>query len=40
MDVVDKIVKVQTGNYGMHQNVPKQAVKILSVKVKEAAPTK
>ena len=40
MDVVDKIVKVPTGNYGMHQNVPKQAVKILSVKVKEAAPTK
>ena len=40
MDVVDKIVKVPTGNYGMHQNVPKQAVKILSVKVKESAPTK
>lgn len=40
MDVVDKIVKVPTGNYGMHQNVPKQAVKILSVKVKEASSTK
>ena len=40
MDVVDKIVKVPTGNYGMHQNVPKQAVKILSVKVKEATSTK
>ncbi|UNT64520.1 peptidyl-prolyl cis-trans isomerase [Acinetobacter towneri] len=34
MDVVDRIVKVPTGNYGMHQNVPKQAVKILSVTVK------
>ena len=31
MDVVDKIVKVPTGRYGMHQDVPKNPVKILSV---------
>jgi len=34
MDIVDKIVSVPTGNYGMHQNVPKQPVKILSVQIK------
>lgn len=34
MDVVDKIVSVPTGNYGMHQNVPKQPVKIVSVQIK------
>ncbi len=34
MDVVDKIVSVPTGNYGMHQNVPKQPVKIISVQIK------
>ena len=39
MDVVDKITKVPTANFGMHQNVPKQAVKIVSVTVK-AAPEK
>ena len=39
MDVVDKITKVPTANFGMHQNVPKQAVKIISVTVK-AAPEK
>ena len=39
MDVVDKITKVPTVNFGMHQNVPKQAVKIVSVTVK-AAPEK
>ncbi|TCB53419.1 peptidylprolyl isomerase [Acinetobacter terrae] len=39
MDVVDKITKVPTANVGMHQNVPKQAVKIVSVTVK-AAPEK
>lgn len=31
MDVVDQIVKESTGNYGMHQNVPKQAIVIKSV---------
>ncbi|WP_288419024.1 peptidylprolyl isomerase [uncultured Acinetobacter sp.] len=34
MDVVDKIANVPTANVGMHQNVPKQAVKILSVQIK------
>ena len=34
MDVVDKIVNVPTGNYGMYQNVPKQPIKILSIQVK------
>ena len=34
MDIVDKIVKVATGNYGMHQNVPKQPIKIISVQIK------
>lgn len=34
MDIVDKIVSVPTGNYGMHQNVPKQPVKIMSVQIK------
>lgn len=34
MDVVDKIIKVSTASYGMHQDVPKQPVKILSVNIK------
>ena len=34
MDIVDKIVKVPTVNYGMHQNVPKQPIKIISVQIK------
>lgn len=34
MDIVDKIVNVPTGNYGMHQNVPKQPIKIISVQIK------
>ena len=33
MDVVNKIVAVQTGNRGPHQNVPQQAVVIESAKV-------
>ena len=33
MDVVQKVAKVQTGNSGMHQNVPTVAVTILSVKL-------
>jgi cyclophilin family peptidyl-prolyl cis-trans isomerase len=33
MDVVQKIEKVKTGNRGMHQDVPVQAVVINSVKV-------
>ena len=40
MDVVDKIVKVPTMNMGMHQNVPRQAVKILSVNIKTAVKQK
>ena len=40
MDVVDKIVKVPTTSYGMHQDVPQQPVKILNVSVKQANPTK
>ena len=31
MDIVDKIVKVPTANAGMFENVPKQAIKILSI---------
>lgn len=34
MNIVDKIVSVPTGNYGMHQNVPKQPIKIISVQIK------
>lgn len=33
MDVVDKIAKVQTGNAGMHQNVPQTPIVIESVKL-------
>lgn len=40
MDVVDKIVKVPTTSYGMHQDVPQQPVKILNVSVKQANPAK
>lgn len=36
MDVVDKISQVPTINFGMHQNVPKQAVEIISVNIKAA----
>ena len=36
MDVVDKIAKVDTGDSGMHQNVPTEAVIINSVKIKDA----
>lgn len=34
MDVVNKITKVPTGNSGMHQDVPKTPIKILSVTIK------
>lgn len=40
MDVVDKIVKVPTTTVAMHQNVPRQAVKILSVNIKTAVKKK
>jgi len=33
MEIVDKIVKVPTGAYGMHQDVPKQSVIITNVKL-------
>lgn len=33
MEVVDKIKKVKTGNYGPFQDVPKETVEILEVKV-------
>lgn len=36
MDVVDKIVNVPTENYGMHQNVPKQPIKIINISYKVA----
>jgi cyclophilin family peptidyl-prolyl cis-trans isomerase len=36
MDVVTKIAKVQTGNSGMHQNVPREAVVIESATLVEA----
>ncbi|TCJ98592.1 peptidyl-prolyl cis-trans isomerase B (cyclophilin B) [Volucribacter psittacicida] len=35
MDIVDKISKVKTGNYGFHQDVPKEEVIITSVSVDE-----
>ncbi len=34
MDVIDKIVNVPTTDSGMNQNVPKQAIKIISVQIK------
>lgn len=37
MEVVDKIAKVPTRNYKMHQNVPTQAIKIVSVTIKPAS---
>jgi cyclophilin family peptidyl-prolyl cis-trans isomerase len=37
MEVVDKIAKVQTGNRGMHQDVPVKPVVIKKVTVGEAA---
>ena len=39
MEIVDKMVNVPTGSYGMFQDVPKQPIKILSVSYK-TAPTK
>ena len=38
MEVVDKIAKVQTGNRGMHQDVPVKPVVIKKVTVEEAKP--
>lgn len=35
MDVVDQIRKVKTGNYGFHQDVPKEEIVITSVSVDE-----
>ena len=35
MDVVDKIRKVKTGNYGFHQDVPKEEVIIENVTIEE-----
>ena len=41
MDVVKKIEAVQTGNAGMHQNVPVKDVVILTIEaIKDAAPAK
>ena len=37
MDVVDKIAKVQTGNHGMHQDVPVKPIVIKKVTVEDAA---
>ena len=37
MNVVDQITKVPTANMGMHQNVPKQAIKIISMTIKSTA---
>ncbi|NOQ42397.1 MAG: peptidyl-prolyl cis-trans isomerase [Desulfuromusa sp.] len=36
MDVVDEIAKVSTGNNGHHQDVPKEAVIIENISIKEA----
>lgn len=35
MDIVDKIAKVQTGNSGYHQDVPKEAIVIESMTIEE-----
>ena len=35
MDVVDTIAAVDTGNHGVHQDVPVEAVKILEVSIDE-----
>lgn len=40
MDVVDKIEKVPSANYGAHQNVPRTPVLIHSVKIKAPAAQK
>ncbi|WP_347460859.1 peptidylprolyl isomerase [Acinetobacter sp. ANC 7454] len=40
MDVVDKIAKVPTRTYAMHQNVPVKPVMIHSVSIKTTNPTK
>lgn len=40
IEIVDKIAKVPTGNYAMHQNVPHTPVKIISVSIKEAKQVK
>ena len=40
MDVVDKIVAVQTGNRGPHQNVPVTPVVIRKARVEGAASSK
>ena len=37
MEIVDKIVNVPTGSYGMYQDVPKQPIKIVNVSYKTAA---
>lgn len=34
MNIVNKIVNVPTSNYGMHQNVPNQPIKITAVVIK------
>ena len=39
MEIVDKMVNVPTGSYGMYQDVPKQPIKILSISYK-TVPTK
>lgn len=35
MEIVDEIAKVSTGNFGPHQDVPKEAVTIQSVTIEE-----
>lgn len=40
MDVVDKIAKTATGSFGMHQDVPKQAITITGVQIVNKAAAK
>lgn len=40
MDVVDKIAKTATGRFGMHQDVPKQAITITGVQIVNKATVK
>lgn len=35
MDIVKAMEKVETGNSGMHQDVPKEAIKIIKVSIQE-----
>lgn len=37
MEIVDSLSRVPTGRYGMHQDVPKTPIKIISIDIKNSA---